>query len=143
MHHVCQGQGFTPKDGGDSDFPRGSRTPAVTRSGQDDRGRPGKLTSNPLWPTLPKGCLQTDSVPPLHLNTTLLSPNSFFLSLTSPSARNPLRPFCALLDSGSSHNFVNESFAIYNKLSPLYLLTLIPLRMFDGSSTSTIKKKVQ
>ena len=142
MHHVCQGQGFTPKDGGDSDFPRGSRTPAVTRSGQDDRGRPGKLTSNPLWPTLPKGCLQTDSVPPLHLNTTSLSLNSFFLSLTSPSTRNPLRLFCALLDSGSSHNFVNESFAIYNKLSPLYLLTLIPLRMFDGSSTSTIEKKV-
>ena len=63
--------------------------------------------------------------------------------LTSPSARNPLRLFCTLLDSGSLHNFVNESFAIYNKLLPLYLPTLIPLRMFDGSSTSTVEKKVQ
>src|SRR5258708_10519839 len=143
MHHVCQGQGFTPKDGGDSDFPRGSRTPAVTRSGQDDGGRPGKLISNPSWPTLPKGCLQTDSVPPLHLNTTLLSLNSFFLSLTSPSTRNPLRLFHTLLDSGSSHNFVNELFVIYNKLSPLYLPTLIPLRMFNRSTTSTVEKKVQ
>src|SRR6266446_5748876 len=143
MHCVCQGQGLTPKDGRDPEPPTGSRTPAATRGGRDDRGRPGKLIGNPSQPTLLKGCLQTNSVPPLHLNTTLLSPNSFFLSLTSPSARNPLRPFCALLDSGLSHNFVNESFAIYNKLSPLYLLTLIPLRMFDGSSTSTIKKKVQ
>src|SRR5258708_23654780 len=143
MHHVCQGQGLTPKDGRDPDPPRGSRTPAATRGGRDNRGRPGKLISNPLRPTLPKGCLQTDSVPPLCLNTTSLSPNSFFLTLTSPSTRNPLRPFCALLDSSSSHNFVNESFVIYNKLSPLYLPTPIPLRMFDGSATSTIKKKVQ
>src|SRR5260221_1417360 len=100
-------------------------------------------TTYPSWPTLLKGCLHTDSVPPLHLNTTSLSPNSSFLSLTSPSARNPLRLFCTLLDSGSLHNFVNESFAIYNKLLPLYLPTLIPLRMFDGSSTSTVEKKVQ
>src|SRR6266446_9024203 len=141
MHCVCQGQGLTPKDGRDPEPPRGSGTPTATRGSQDDRGRPGKLIGNPSWPTLLKGCLQTDSVPPLHLNTTLLSPNSFFLMLTSPSARNPLRPFHTLLDSGSLHNFVNESFVIYNKLLPLYLLTLIPLRMFNRSSTSTVEKK--
>src|SRR6266436_1032746 len=143
MHCVCQGQGLTPKDGRDPDSPRGSRTPTATRGGQDDRGRPGKLISNPSQPTLLKGCLQTDSVPPLHLNTTSLSPNSFFLTLTSPSARNPLKPFHTLLDSSSLHNFVNELFAIYNKLSPSYLPTLIPLRMFDRSATSTVEKKVQ
>ncbi len=32
---------------------------------------------------------------------------------------------------------------IYNKLSPSYLLTPIPLRMFNRSSTSTVEKKVQ
>src|SRR5260221_9112766 len=143
MHCVCQGQGLTPKDGRDPEPPRGSRTPTATRGGQDDRGRPGKLISNPSQPTLLKGCLQTDSVPPLCLNTTSLSPNSFFLSLTSPSTRNPLRLFHTLLDSGSSHNFVNESFVIYNKLSPLYLLTPIPLRIFDRSSPSTIGKREQ
>src|SRR6266436_4879650 len=143
MHHICQGQGLTPKDGRDPDPPRGSRTPTATRGGRDNRRRPGKLIGNPLQPTLLKGCLQTDSVPPLHLNTTSLSPNSFFLLLTSPSARNPLRPFHALLDSGSSHNFVNESFAIYNKLLPSYLPTPIPLRMFNGSATSTVEKKVR
>src|SRR5258707_3031872 len=142
MHRICQGQGLTPKDGRDPEPPRGSGTPAATGGDQDNRGRPGKLIGNPSWLTLLKGCLQTDSVPPLHINTTSLSLNSFFLMLTSPSTRNPLRPFCALLDSGSLHNFVNESFAIYNKLSPSYLPTLIPLRMFDGSSTSTIEKKV-
>src|SRR5258708_3892117 len=142
MHCICQGQGLTPKDGRDPDPPRGSGTPTATGGSQDDGGRPGKLISNPSWPTLPKGCLQTDSVPPLHINTTSLSLNSFFLMLTSPSTRNPLRPFRTLLDSGSSHNFVNELFVIYNKLLPSYLLTLIPLRMFDRSATSTVKKKV-
>src|SRR5258708_17425469 len=142
MHRVCQGQGLTPKDGRDPDPPRGSRTPTATGGSQDDRGRPGKLIGNPLQPTLLKGCLQTDSVPPLCLNTTSLSLNSFFLTLTSPSTRNPLRPFHTLLDSGSSHNFVNEFFVIYIKLLPLYLLTLIPLRMFDRSATSTVEKKV-
>src|SRR5258708_35777183 len=142
MHCVCQGQGLTPKDRRDPDPPRGSRTPTATRGSRDNRGRPGKLISNPLWLTLLKGCLQPTSVPPLHLNTTSLSPNSFFLMLTSPSTRNPLRPFRTLLDSSSLHNFVNELFAIYNKLLPLYLLTPIPLRMFDRSATSTIEKKV-
>ncbi len=66
--------------------------------------------------------------------------NSFFLSLTSSSARNPLRPFHALLDSGLSHNFVNESFVMYNKLLLSYLLALIPLRMFNGSSMFFVEK---
>src|SRR5260370_29471435 len=101
MHHICQGQGLTPKDGRDPDPPRGSGTPTATRGGQDNRGRPGKLIGNPSQPTLPNGCLQTDSAPPLHLNTTSLSPNLFFLMLTSPSARNPLRLFCTLLHSCS------------------------------------------
>src|SRR5258708_15729040 len=125
MHRVCQGQGLTPKDGRDPEPPTGSRTPAATRGGRDDRGRPGKLIGNPSQPTLLKGCLQTNSVPPLHLNTTSLSPNSFFLTLTSPSARNPLKPFHTLLDSSPLPNFVNKLFAIYIKLSPSNLPKLI------------------
>src|SRR5258708_3115121 len=76
----------------------------------------------------------------LCLNTTSLSPNSFFLALTSRTAHNPLRPFRALLDSGSSHSFVNEAFALNNRLKTSYLLRAIPLRMFDGSTTSTIDR---
>src|SRR5258707_15415257 len=88
------------------------------------------------------GCPQNSSTSSMALHTTSLSPNSFFLSLTSTSAHNPLQPFCALLDSGSSHSFVNEAFTVDNKLKFSYLLNPIPLRMFDGSTPSNISKKV-
>ena len=60
--------------------------------------------------------------------------------MTSRAARNPLRLFRALLDSGSSHSFVNEAFALKNKLKFSYLPKAIPLRMFDGSTTSTVDR---
>src|SRR6266481_7509500 len=95
---------------------------------------------NPSCPALWKGCQDIDSAFHLCLNTTSLSPNSFFLSLTSHAARNPLRPFRALLDSGSSHSFVNEAFVLKNKLKFSYLPKAIPLRMFDGSTTLTVDR---
>src|SRR5258708_8831645 len=76
----------------------------------------------------------------LRLNTTSLSPNSFFLALTSCTACNPLQPFQALLDSRSSHSFVNEAFALNNRLKTSYLPRAILLRMFDGSTTSTVDR---
>src|SRR6266436_123153 len=79
----------------------------------------------------------------MALHTSSLSPNSFFLSLTSTSIRNPLRLFCALLDSGSSHSFVNEAFAMNNRLKFSYLPNPILLKMFDGSTPSNVSKKVR
>src|SRR5258708_35279618 len=52
----------------------------------------------------------------------------------------PLQLFRALLDSGSSHSFVNETFALKNRLKFLYLLKVIPLRMFNGSTMSTVDR---
>src|SRR5258705_6399428 len=104
------------------------------------RTKPGKLMGNPSCPALWKGCQDIDSTFCLHLNTTSLSPNSFFLSLTSCAARNPLQPFQALLDSGSSHSFVNEAFMLKNKLKFSYLPKAILLRMFDSSTTSTVDR---
>src|SRR5258707_2854520 len=78
----------------------------------------------------------------MALHTSSLSPNSFFLSLTSTSVCNPLRLFCTLLDSGLSHSFVNEAFATNNKLKFSYLLNPIPLKMFDRSTPSNVSKKV-
>src|SRR5258708_6776218 len=89
------------------------------------------------------GCPQNNSAGSVSLHTSSLSPNSFFLSLTSTSARNPLWPFHALLDSGSSHSFVNNTFMVDNKLKFSYLLNPILLRMFDGSTPSNVSKKVQ
>jgi len=89
------------------------------------------------------GCPWNSSTSSVALHTSSLSPNSFFLSLTSTSVCNPLWPFHALLDSGSSHSFVNEVFAMDNKLKFSYLLNPILLKMFNGSTPSNISKKVQ
>src|SRR5258705_12773576 len=89
------------------------------------------------------GCPRNSSTSSMALHTTSLSPNSFFLSLTSTSTHNPLQPFHALLDSGSSHSFVDEAFAIKNKLTSSYLPNPIPLKMFDGSTPLNVSKKVQ
>src|SRR5258706_85930 len=88
------------------------------------------------------GCPQNNSASSVALHTSSLSPNSFFLSLTSTSICNLLQLFCALLDSGSSHSFVNEAFATNNKLKFSYLPNPIPLKMFDGSTPSNVSKKV-
>src|SRR5260221_3772798 len=89
------------------------------------------------------GCPRNNSTSSVALHTSSLSPNSFFLSLTSTSACNLLRPFHALLDSGSSHSFVNEAFVVNNKFKFSYLPNPIPLRMFDGSTPSNVSKKVR
>src|SRR6266478_8706660 len=89
------------------------------------------------------GCPKNSSASSMALHTSSLSPNSFFLSLTSTSVCNLLQPFHALLDSGSSHSFVNEAFVTNNKLKFSYLPNPIPLKMFDGSTPSNVSKKVQ
>src|SRR5258708_24192572 len=88
------------------------------------------------------GCPQNSSTSSVALHTSSLSPNSFFLSLTSTSIHNLLQPFCALLDSGLSHSFVNKAFAMENKLKFSYLLNPIPLKMFDVSTPLNVSKKV-
>src|SRR5260370_16963204 len=88
-----------------------------------------------------KGCpIGTHASFPLCLNATSLSPNSFILSLMSTLTCSPLQ---ALLDSGSSHSFVDEVFAQHNKLTLAYLMEPIPLQLFDGSSSSSVVSKNQ
>ncbi len=121
--------------------PHAQHSAGRTRSQGALRTKPGELTGNPSHPApLWKGCQDINSTFHLHLNITSLSPNSFFLSLTSHTTCNPLQPFQALLDSGLSHSFVNEAFALKNKLKFSYLLKVILLRMFDGSTMSTVDR---
>src|SRR5260221_9366475 len=87
------------------------------------------------------GCPRNNSASSMALHTSSLSPNSFFLSLTSTSVHNPLQQFHALLDSGSSHSFVNEAFVTNNRLKFSYLLNPILLKMFDRSTPSNVSKK--
>src|SRR6266436_4854291 len=102
----------------------------------------GKLISNFLSIVLSRGCPEKGSAAPvIQLNSTSLSPNSFLLSLTSASVSEHACPFVALLDSGSSHCFVDELFAKKNKLSLSKLLSTIPLQLFDGTTQNSISHK--
>src|SRR5258708_351181 len=81
------------------------------------------------------------AAPVIRLNSTSLSPNSFLPSLTSASISEHAHPFVALLDSGSSHCFVDELFAKKNKLSLSKLPSTIPLQLFDGSTRNSVSHK--
>src|SRR5258708_14766180 len=88
----------------------------------------GKLISDLSSIALSRGCSEKGSAAlVIRLNSTSLSPNSFLLSLPSASVSEHAHPFVALLDSGSSHCFVDELFAKKNKLSLSKLPSTIPL----------------
>src|SRR6266436_3369506 len=102
----------------------------------------GKLLSDFSSIALSRGRPEKGSAAPvIRLNSTSLSPNSFLLSLTSTSVSEHAHPFVALLDSGSSHCFVDELFAKKNKLSLSKLPSTIPLRLFDGSTWNSVSHK--
>src|SRR6266436_5129591 len=81
------------------------------------------------------------TAPVIWLNSTSLSLNSFLLSLTSASVSKHACPFIALLDSGSSHCFVDKAFAKKNKLALTKLPSTILLQLFDGSAWNSISHK--
>src|SRR5258707_3763776 len=102
----------------------------------------GKLRGNFSSMALLRSCPNKDSIAPvIQLNSTSLSPNSFLLSLTSTTISEHTCPFVALLDSGSSHCFVDEVFAKKNKLVLSKLPSIILLRLFDGSARNSISHK--
>src|SRR5258705_3246403 len=89
-----------------------------------------------------RSCPNKDSIAPvIQLNSTSLSPNSFLLSLTSTTISKHTCPFVALLDSGSSHCFIDKVFAKKNKLALSKLPSIIPLRLFDGSAWNSVSHK--
>src|SRR5258707_9053099 len=89
-----------------------------------------------------RGCPEKGiTAPVIQLNSTSLSPNSFLLSLTSTSVSKHAHPFVALLDSGSSHCFVDKLFAKKNKLLLSKLPSTIPLQLFDRSTWNSVSHK--
>src|SRR5258708_3113485 len=91
---------------------------------------------------LSRSCPKKGSAAPvIWLNSTSLSLNSFLLSLTSTTVSEHAHPFIALLDSGSSHSFVDKLFAKKNKLLLSKLPSTILLQLFDGSTRNSISHK--
>src|SRR5258707_7079779 len=102
----------------------------------------GKLRGDFLSMVLLKSCPNKDSTAlVIRLNSTSLSLNSFLLSLTSSSISKHVCPFVALLDSGSSHCFVDKVFAKKNKIALTKLPSTILLQLFDGSAQNSISHK--
>src|SRR5258708_16173104 len=101
-----------------------------------------KLRGDFLSMALLRSCPNKDSIAPvIRLNSTSLSPNSFLLSLTSATVSEHTCPFIALLDSGSSHCFVDKVFAKKNKLVLSKLPSIILLQLFHGSAWNSITHK--
>src|SRR5258708_28826121 len=101
-----------------------------------------KLRGNFLSMALLKSYPNKDSAAlVIQLNSTSLSLNSFLLSLTSASISKHAHPFIALLDSGSSHCFVDEVFAKKNKIALTKLPSTIPLQLFDRSAWNSVSHK--
>src|SRR5260370_18800169 len=102
----------------------------------------GKLRGNFSSLALLRSCPNKDSIAPvIQLNSTSLSPNSFLLSLTSATISEHTCPFVALLDSGSSHCFVDKVFTKKNKLALSKLTSIILLQLFDGSAQNSVSHK--
>ena len=81
---------------------------------------------------------------PIQLNISALSdPHSLFVSLTSPLilGQDHLNkiPFRALVDSGSTHCFVDSKFVDTHHLKTS-TTPPVALRLFDGSSNNTISE---
>src|SRR3979490_2440943 len=76
----------------------------------------------------------------LRLNVSaLFKPNSLTLQLTSELIPN--KHISMLIDSGSTHCFLDSVFASNNQLQT-YDITPIPLHLFDGSTNSVIRKAI-
>ena len=98
---------------------------------------------NSRWPAQAGNCVVTNCARSvIRLNASALSDSSSLtLSVSSPSLPVPSKTFRALVDSGSTHCFVDAAFARANKL----VLSSIPpvqLRLFDGVTTKYITQSV-
>ena len=71
----------------------------------------------------------------LKLNASALSSDSLIIPLASNFLMDIV--FCALIDSGSSHCFIDSKFVSKHSI-PTKSIPPITLRLFDGSSNSTI-----
>src|SRR5271168_3905252 len=72
-----------------------------------------------------------------HLNaSTLSNPNSLHIPLTSPLISDSETPTPTLIDSGSSHCFVDTSFTLQHYL-PVSSVPPVYLKLLDGSTSNS------
>ena len=73
-----------------------------------------------------------------HLGASVVYPipNALYVPLTTPTNPNSKSPFSALIDSGSSHCFIDAHYIAAQCLPTMALENPIPLHIFDGSCNS-------
>lgn len=91
----------------------------------------------------PENCVDSSCAPmEVHLNASALSnSDALYLLLNSPDFPASISNVNTLVDSGSSHCFVDSDFA-HKHLKP-YPVTPVTLRLFDGTSNSIITEAVE
>ena len=106
----------------------------------------GKIESDPQDSAQTEGCVELPcaAMSPIRLNASALSDShSLFVSLTSPLilGQDHLNkiPFWALINSGSTHCFVDSKFEDTHHLKTS-ATPPVALHLFDGLSNSTISK---
>ena len=107
-----------------------------------------KRLSSPPVSALAEDCVEPPSANSevVHLNASALSNlNSLRVSLTSSLVSNFVSNFVsvfsALIDSGSTHCFVDTEFVNFHDL-PLISVSPIELKLFDGTSNSIITQSL-
>ena len=101
-----------------------------------------KIVSNPQTSAHSKGCIDSLCADKeVRINASALSSTSYLIiSLRSDSIPDIL--IKALVDSGSTHCFVESAFICKHKI-PTRQISPILLRLFDGSVNATISESVE
>jgi hypothetical protein len=103
-----------------------------------NQGSPLRQKNSPQDSARSVGCIDPDRASmEVRLNTSALSdPNSLIPSVTIDTFLN-ISPFPALVDSGSTHCFIDSCFVSRYDI-PTYPVSPIQLRLFDGTLNSVI-----
>src|SRR5277367_632631 len=110
--------------------------------GKGDYTSSKKRVSSPQHSAQTEDCVFPSCAPQeyCYLNASALSdPNSFHIPLTSPLVSDSVNsvPIPTLVDSGSSHCFVDTSFTIQYDL-PVTSIPPIRLKLLDGSTSESV-----
>jgi len=99
-----------------------------------------RIVCNPQNATQPEGCVDLDCVAKyVHLNvSTLLDPDSLFIPLVILNSET----MRTLIDSGSSHCFIDSSFVSNHKITTT-MIPSIGLCLFDGTCNSVITQTAE
>ena len=104
-----------------------------------------KSLSSPQASAQTEDCIDPSCAPTeaVRLNASaLFDPNSLHILLTSPFVSDSFSKISALVDSRSTHCFMDTGFVRSHQLS-VYPVKPIELRLFDGTSNSVITESLQ